>query len=65
MYESKIILIKVNGFKIPGTKWKYPKIKILLFSDLVCSSLDSTIHLWDVATGVKLRPIENGPMECW
>jgi hypothetical protein len=35
------------------------------FVGLVCSSLDSTIHLWDVEEGVKLRPIENGPMECW
>ena len=31
----------------------------------VSSSLDSTIHLWDVQNGERLRKIDNGPMESW
>ena len=34
-------------------------------SELVSSSLDSSIHVWDVATGQKIKTMENGPMECW
>ena len=34
-------------------------------SGLVSSSLDSSIHVWDVETGQKLKTMENGPMECW
>ena len=36
-----------------------------MFSGLVSSSLDSSIHVWDVLTGQKIRTMENGPMECW
>ena len=32
---------------------------------LVSSSLDSSIHVWDVESGQKLKTMENGPMECW
>lgn len=31
----------------------------------VSSSLDSTIHLWDLSTGERIRKIDNGPMESW
>lgn len=31
----------------------------------VSSSLDSTIHLWDVSTGDRIRKIDNEPMESW
>ena len=31
----------------------------------VSSSLDSTIHLWDVISGDRIRKIDNGPMESW
>ena len=32
---------------------------------VVSSSLDSTIHIWDLATGEKIRKIDNAPMESW
>ena len=31
----------------------------------VSSSLDSTIHLWDLSSGERIRKIDNGPMESW
>ena len=31
----------------------------------VSSSLDSTIHLWDMISGERIRKIDNGPMESW
>ena len=31
----------------------------------VSSSLDSTIHLWDLQSGERIRKIDNGPMESW
>merc|ERR1719266_91031 len=31
----------------------------------VSSSLDSTIHLWDLASGERIGKIDNGPMESW
>ena len=31
----------------------------------VSSSLDSTIHLWDLTTGERIKKFDNGPMECW
>ena len=34
-------------------------------SKIVSSSLDSTIHLFDVQSGEKIRKMDNGPMECW
>lgn len=34
-------------------------------SKAVSSSLDSTIHLWDLSSGERIRKIDNGPMESW
>ena len=31
----------------------------------VSSSLDSTIHLWNLTNGERIRKFDNGPMECW
>jgi WD repeat-containing protein 61 len=31
----------------------------------VSSSLDSTIHLWDLSTGDRIRKIDNAPLDCW
>ena len=32
---------------------------------IVCSTLDSTIHVWDLATGEKIKKIDNAPMDSW
>ena len=31
----------------------------------ISSALDSTIHLWDIESGERIRKIDNAPMECW